>query len=61
MKSVPQNLSICNTKCDARVALNARARRKKILAKFRGAKKNWRRRLGGQKKYFFQQNLNSDV
>ena len=39
-------------KCDARVALNARARRKKFSAKFRGAKKNWRRRLGGAKKNF---------
>ena len=37
-------------KCDARVALNARARRKKKSAEFGGAKKNWRRRLGGAKK-----------
>ena len=61
MKSVPQNLSIRNMKCDARVALNARARRENFSAKFRGGKKNCRRRLGGAKKNFFQHNLISDV
>ena len=60
MKSVPQNLSIRNMKCDARVALNARARHENFSAKFRGGK-NWRRRLRGVKKNFFQQNLISDV